>query len=98
MDLSKRRKWHKEYNARLKKAVFDILGRRCVTCGFNDERALQIDHVKGGGSEERKTKGGRYIYSIVLKNIADGKKDYQILCTNCNWIKRAENGECRKRI
>ena len=94
--MDRRYKTQRDYARRLREAVFDILGRECSKCGFNDIRALQIDHKNGGGSKERKKYGGRYIYTLVLRNIADGKKDYQILCANCNAFKRIMNNENRK--
>lgn len=77
----------------LKDEVYQALGNICSRCGFNDSRALQIDHVRGNGREDRKkffSSMYRY-YSHVLKLIDSG--DYQILCANCNWIKRHENKE-----
>lgn len=79
-----------------KEKIFDILKRECVQCGFNDVRALQIDHKNGGGNFERKylaSRGSNYL-RFVLEDITDNNdKNYQILCANCNWIKRHENKE-----
>ena len=75
--------------------ILEILGCKCAKCGFNDERALAIDHkFGGGGTKERETIGGGY-YSYVLKKIKNGNEDYQILCFNCNQIKKIENNEER---
>lgn len=71
--------------------VFAILGNVCKRCGFDDVRALQIDHVNGGGQQEFRTKSGTSYLYHVLKYIPDGR--YQLLCANCNWIKRHENQE-----
>lgn len=84
-----------QYYQRIREAIYTILGKECMRCGFNDKRALQIDHVNGGGARERKNLGMR-IEKFILDKIIDGSKDYQILCANCNWIKRSENGENRK--
>jgi hypothetical protein len=70
--------------------VFDVLGRVCVRCGFNDTRALQFDHINGGGSHEARTLGSR---TRFFKRILADPSGYQVLCANCNWIKRAENDE-----
>jgi hypothetical protein len=83
---------------RLRMRIFELLGAKCVRCGFNDVRALQIDHINGGGTKEIKKIGGvnsKY-YKYIIKKIESGSKDYQILCANCNWIKRSENNENRK--
>lgn len=33
------------------------------------------------------------MYKTMLQRIIDGYDGYQILCANCNWIKRVENRE-----
>jgi hypothetical protein len=62
------------------------------THGCDDKRCLQIDHVHGGGSKEQKATGVYY-----KKVVADQIGNYQLLCANCNWIKRAVNKEHLKR-
>jgi hypothetical protein len=40
----------RQYQRKVKEKLFEILGgKKCVLCGFNDERALQFDHINGGG-------------------------------------------------
>ena len=85
----------KEYNERMKAGVFEILGKNCRWCGFDDMRALQIDHVNGGGRIEKSKLTINY-YKHVLAKLLAGDNGYQVLCANCNWIKRAERGEHRK--
>ena len=81
----------KEYDCkreiRIKNCVYNLLGNKCNRCNNEDRRCLQIDHVNGGGSITR--------YSLLkkFKIIEKGSKDFQILCANCNWIKRFENDE-----
>ncbi len=76
------------------KALYAI-GTSCVQCGFRDVRALHIDHINGGGSKEHKKYSGTSYYYHILKN-PDPKK-YQVLCANCNYIKRIENQECKRK-
>lgn len=86
----------------IKTEIYNLLGGKCSN-PFNlnhgdfiaDKRCLQIDHVNGGGNEERKAKGnGNWsFYLNILKKIKAGSKDYQLLCANCNWIKRHINKE-----
>ena len=78
----------------LKQKVYDKLGSVCVRCGFEDKRALQIDHKNGGGNQEHKEFKNHNKY--LRKVIADTEDQYQILCANCNWIKRIEQKEHRK--
>ncbi len=79
----------KRYNKKLRMLVIQRLGSKCCFCGFDDVRALQVDHINGGGSKEIKELGANKIYRKIL----DGDMSYQLLCANCNWIKRAERNE-----
>ena len=68
-----------------------VLGGKCARCGFGDDyRVLQIDHINGGGSIARRSRGSK----AALRDVLNGStKDYQLLCANCNVIKRHEMGE-----
>lgn len=74
--------------------VLEVLGKICVRCGFDDNRALQIDHIHGGGSKHIKSTS----WFIRYKQVLNDPSDFQLLCANCNWIKRAENKEVRERL
>lgn len=77
--------------------TLQAMGGRCEKCGFDDARALQIDHVNGGGIRERK-KFGRYkIENHILSYLPNKCPSYQLLCANCNWIKRAVLNEAKGR-
>src|SRR5574341_379582 len=76
-----------------RQAVLDKFGSKCAYCGFDDIRALQLDHVNGGGTKEHLALGNCGIYK---KAVYDTKNNYQLLCANCNWIKRYERKEVRK--
>ena len=76
-----------------KEKVIQVLGGKCVKCGFTDIRALQVDHVNGNGHKESKTIGYYGIYGRILAGQIEG---YQLLCANCNWIKRYDNSELGK--
>lgn len=88
--------------ARLKRAIIDLLGGKCANCPFDDYRALQIDHVDGNSKDDPRNvrRGGTVYYSGVLKFLIANplQKFYQILCANCNWIKRAERNENPKGV
>lgn len=84
---------HKRYLLRY--SIFDRLGRECAHCGFSDYRALCIDHVNGGGATDRRLYPD---YRTYLKRISEYSDDdlrsrYQLLCANCNTIKKLEMGE-----
>lgn len=65
-------------------------GDKCVCCGFSDVRALQFDHVEGGGTKHRKIVSIRMLMFWLKRN--NYPKEFQLLCANCNSIKRFE--EC----
>jgi len=70
------------------KAFVALGGPVCTKCGFTDIRALQFDHIIGGtGRKERKKYNGRMgsFYKYVAET---GKSKFQVLCANCNTIKR----------
>lgn len=76
--------------------AFKSLGGKCVMCGFDDHRALQIDHVNSDGAVMRKsgeTPGSQKFYTLVKMSVERGENVYQLLCCNCNWIKRFEMKE-----
>jgi len=82
-----------EYKLFWRTAALMLLGGKCEKCGWNDMRALQIDHVNGCGAADVKgsRKGSGYFYRRVVREWNSGK--YQVLCANHNWIKRFERGE-----
>ncbi len=85
---NKRKYQYNEWKERL----YDILGRECVKCGFEDSRALQFDHINGkGGKNHRKYGSGFNRYFAKRPELALAL--LQVLCANCNWIKRVEEYE-----
>lgn len=94
-----KKRWEYLRGRSIKKRSFilGLFGDRCVRCGFKDWRALQIDHIKGRGGEEKRLKGHSDRRGFLLEDVKKSPEKYQILCANCNWIKRYENNECIKR-
>lgn len=81
----------------LRNKILDMLWRKCAACGTTDIRVLAIDHVNGGGRKERKRFKSYYSYlKHVLDELSVGSKNYQLLCANCNQIKKHENYEVEK--
>jgi|SRR5882762_199928 len=66
--------------------LISILGGKCVRCFITTNRVLQFDHINGDGSIL-----DSYEPREILRQINQGL--IQLLCANCNWIKRAENKE-----
>ena len=88
---------HKQRQLELKGQCLKHYGNdkiACVLCGFDDMRALSIDHIQGNGAEHRRlinNRRGAPFYRWLKNNgYPDG---YQTLCMNCQYIKRYTNGE-----
>src|SRR3990167_8859605 len=86
----KRLSYWRERTRKLRQEGIIKLGSKCCRCGFSDVRSLQFDHINGGGNKEIKKKNTMARYLEVVR---DSSRKYQLLCANCNWIKREENGE-----
>lgn len=99
------KKWAKKHRSKIKTypstlknlryKILKRLGAICNKCGFLDIRALQIDHIDGGGTKERKKYKNYYGYIQYLRSLSDIelKASYQCLCANCNQIKKIEKEE-----
>ena len=94
----RRLEWHRKHHQQMRIELLHALGDcMCKRCGYSDWRALQIDHINGDGAIERR-KGATMRDSVDRrKEILADKGRYQILCANCNWIKRYENREAREK-
>jgi len=64
----------------------------CSVCGFYDIKALQFDHISGGGRKELKTFSNHVsMMSYYIKHPEEAKQKLQILCANCNMLKHRIN-------
>ncbi len=86
-------RYDREELRRRRVAALEVLGGKCSHCPVTDWRCLQIDHVGGGGNKDRKKTSTMDFYRRVLLSVLRGEKKYQLLCANCNWIKRHEEQE-----
>ena len=89
--------YNKEYSLNVKRKILGHYSNStltCAHCGFSDIRALSIDHINGQGNKHVKALGigrGAAFYSWLIKN--NYPVGFQVLCMNCQWIKREVNGE-----
>jgi hypothetical protein len=74
--------------------VIEALGGACQCCGLDDATILELDHIHGGGTEERKTVGNasHAVYSNALRKGVP-KDEYQLLCPNCH-TRKTKLGRC----
>lgn len=80
------REYGKKYRQQLKDIVVKHYGGKCNCCGENKMEFFAIDHINGGGNQERKRLGskgsGSKFYRLIIK--AGFPQKYRILCFNCN--------------
>ncbi len=85
--------WSRQYDQRLRGSAIAALGSKCCRCPEHDPVVLCIDHKKSCGRRDRSYLGGsQAMYRDVLRR----PSRYQLLCHNCNWIKRHECQEWHK--
>ena len=80
----------KKYNLDQKLRVLVHLGGvECVVCEYDNPMALCVDHIHNDGAQDRK-KNSTYTIRKRILNMSevDAGRDYQVLCANCNQIKR----------
>ena len=87
-NLNKMAAYTRKWKANIRRQVIAKLGGKCVSCGFTDWRAFHIDHIKHIGAKNREN------WLVQSKRILSGDTtNYQLLCSNCNAIKKHENRE-----
>ena len=60
----------------------------CSICGINDMDVLTVDHVNGGGNQERKNTTHHTCRYLIRSGYPKG---YRILCMNCNMKEAKKN-------
>jgi len=91
------KEYHKEYYAKIR---LEVLARvdpamKCVMCGCDDTRFLEVNHIKGGGRKEQqrfKEDGHDSSQNIILliHRRKRGLEDLNLLCRVCNSIDHLE--------
>ena len=84
----------RDYLTQLKAEAYAAYGGyKCACCGETEPRFLSLDHVNNDGNKHRKAIGGGSLIYRWLK--VNGYPDtFQVLCMNCNFGKRMNNGVC----
>jgi len=91
------KKYHKGYYQEIKLKVLARIdpAMKCATCGCDDTRFLEVNHIKGGGRKERqgfKDEGpasSQNIITLIHKG-KRGVEDLNLLCRVCNSIDHLE--------
>jgi 5-methylcytosine-specific restriction endonuclease McrA len=83
---------HAIHRAKVRRQAIALMGGRCQRCGFDDERALQFDHVKparrGLNGKRKSGETGIATHRAIVNGMREG---YQLLCANCHAIKTRED-------
>ena len=93
----KNRQRGRDYHRRLREEVLAVYGNACACCGETHFEFLAIDHINGGGAEQRRKNGrGNSFYNWLKNN--DYPEGFRVLCHNCNmalglWHKCPHEGE-----
>lgn len=86
---------NQERRDEVRRKVYSHYGSACACCGETEICFLSIDHMDNDGAEHRRANNlqtGEQFYRWIVRN--DYPKNLQILCMNCNWGKRMNNGVC----
>jgi len=85
--------------------IIEALGSKCScqggncwhdsACGITDIRCLQLDHINGDGAADRRRLKSTGLVSYYYRHLDEAKEKLQVLCANCNWVKRHNNHEVR---
>jgi len=92
----KKNKYDCLYHLETKLLIFQIYSKgkmNCNQCGYDNIDALSIDHIKGNGYKHRTNIGcsGQPFYHWIINNMFPN--GYQILCMNCQLLKRLEGSK-----
>jgi hypothetical protein len=64
----------------------------CSCCGETIWMFLALDHIDGGGHEQRKKLGGGGFWAWLRNN--DYPPGFRVLCHNCNYGRHLNGGAC----
>jgi hypothetical protein len=97
--LARTRKAGKKHYEKSRMEVIAGYGGKCSCCGESETKFLTVDHVNNDGHKERghrhKLNPNSYGLGLYRRIIKEGfPSRYQVLCMNCNFGKRMNNGVC----
>jgi hypothetical protein len=93
-ELRKKSDRQRSYFRRIRDEIIHLLGGKCAYCGTR--LALQVDHIRGGGSRMRRRLTGATYQRAILRSVKRGSRAYQLLCPTHQWVKRHLNQEHRR--
>jgi len=92
-----RKEYYQNYYAKIRLEVLAMVDpvMKCAMCSCDDTRFLEVNHIKGGGTEEHrgyKEEGHNLGHNMILliHNGRRGIEDLNLLCRACNSIDHLE--------
>jgi hypothetical protein len=85
----KKKAQRKERTSRDRATMYDLMGGKCVCCGERNPIFFQVDHVENDQDYRGNYNNGG---SLKLRNYLKEPDRYQLLCANCNYAKRINDG------
>lgn len=81
------------HQKKLRAEIIEAYGSKCACCGEKTPQFLTVDHIDGGGKQERqKMSSNKFLVSI--RNRGFPKDLYRLLCWNCNSGRAINGGVC----
>ena len=87
-----REKYYKQYYQEIRLGVLAKIDpdMKCAMCGCDDTRFLDVNHIKGGGGEEIRKRGGDSNMILLLHKGKRSVEDLNLLCKACNSLDHLE--------
>ena len=82
--------WRSAKYRELRAKAFELHGAKCTHCGFDNIKALQLDHIKPMAIRYRRRKDPGLNVTLDALLFPEW---FQVLCANCNYIKRVDRRE-----
>ncbi len=90
-----------QYDVKKREFLINYLGGKCKTCGYRQNiHALQLDHINSDGADDMRRISGKphregrgAIPRYYFKHLEEAKFMLQVLCANCNMIKKHQNNK-----
>ena len=85
--ITRRRAWVRQSNRRLKREILEHYGKACACCKESHFEFMTLDHVNGGGNQDRlkifgiKSAAGTRFYRLLRKK--GFPPGFRTLCWNC---------------
>lgn len=78
--------------SRVRLEVIQGYGGHCACCGNDHMPHLTLDHVGGGGAQNRRVESNRSLYRRLRRE--GFPPGFRVLCFNCNYAAHLNGGEC----